>query len=124
MTIVTAFRATLEELGEATMLLHVVDLTSHNASEQCQTVEEILADFNLRDNPRITALNKIDLLLDNSKNWDEASALSYLARQRDAFDKNVVLVSSIKKWGLSKLVELISRTLGETTQKVSSDMPQ
>jgi len=124
-TIVTAFRATLEELGEATMLLHVVDLTSHNASEQCQTVEEILADLNLRDKPRITALNKLDLLLDNSKNWDEASALSYLARQCDAFDnKNVGLVSSTKRWGLSKLLELISRTLGETAQKASSDVPQ
>ncbi|GAI02990.1 unnamed protein product, partial [marine sediment metagenome] len=42
-TIVTAFRATLEELDEANILLHVVDLTSHNAPEQCQTVENILA---------------------------------------------------------------------------------
>ena len=66
-TIVTAFRATLEELTEASMLLHVVDLSSHNAAEQCQIVEDILADLNLMDKPRITALNKIDLLLDDSQ---------------------------------------------------------
>jgi len=64
-TIVTAFRATLEELTEASLLLHVVDLTSHNAAEQCQTVEDILSDLDLMDKPRITALNKIDLLVDD-----------------------------------------------------------
>ena len=81
-TIVTAFRATLEELSEANILLHVVDLASHNAPEQCQTVEDILADLNLRDKPRITALNKIDSLLDNGKNWDEESAIDYLFNPR------------------------------------------
>jgi len=60
-TFVTAFRATLEELTEASMLLHVVDLACHNASEQCQIVEDTLTDLKLMDKPRITALNKIDL---------------------------------------------------------------
>ena len=58
----TAFRATLEELSEAAILLHVVDLSSPDAAEQCQAVEEILADLDLTDKPRITALNKIDLM--------------------------------------------------------------
>jgi GTP-binding protein HflX len=114
--IVTAFRATLEELSQASMLVHVVDLTSHNAAEQCQTVEDILADLNLRDKPRITALNKIDLLLDRGKDWDEASALGYLAHQDEAMRENTVLVSSVKKWGLARLLELINQTL---TQNVS-----
>ena len=60
-TIVSAFKATLEELSEASMLLHIVDITSHNASEQCQVVEDILAELGLKDKPRLTALNKIDL---------------------------------------------------------------
>ena len=110
-TIITAFRATLEELTEASLLLHIVDLTSHNAAEQCQTVEDILSDLNLVDKPRITALNKIDLLLDNGKTWDEESAISYLSNQGEAADKNTVLVSATKKWGLTKLLELISQTL-------------
>ena len=114
-TIVTAFKATLEELDEANLLLHIVDLTSHNASEQCQTVEDILSDLNLGEKPRITALNKIDMLLDNSRQWNEKSALDYLSGQTEA-DENTVLVSAVKKWGLDKLLELISRTLSRTMQ--------
>jgi len=110
-TIVTAFRATLEELSEANVLLHVVDLTSHNAPEQCQTVEDILADLNLMDKPRITALNKIDLLLDNGQTWDEESALNYLSDRDNVINKNTVLISAAKKWGLDKLLETLSYRL-------------
>ena len=117
-TIVTAFRATLEELPEANILLHVVDLTSHNAPEQCRTVEDILADLNLTDKPRIMALNKIDLLLDNGKAWDEKSALNYLSDRDDVSNKNTVLISAEKRWGLSGLLELINQTLTKITQPV------
>jgi GTP-binding protein HflX len=116
-TIVTAFKATLEELDEANLLLHIVDLTSHNAPEQCQTVEDILSDLNLSEKPRITALNKIDLLLDDSRRWDEKSALDYLSGQTKA-DENTVLVSAAKGWGLTGLLELIGRTLSRTMQPV------
>jgi len=117
-TIVTAFRATLEELEEASLLLHVADLASHNAPEQCQAVEDILVDLNLMDKPRITALNKIDLLLGSDKTWDEASAISYLSDQCDAADENMVLVSATKRWGLTKLLELINQVLIKTSQPV------
>jgi len=117
-TIVTAFRATLEELSEANILLHVVDLTSHNAPEQCRTVEDILTDLNLMDKPRITALNKIDLLLDKGQTWDEESALNYLSDRDDAINKNTVLISAEKRWGLSGLLELINQTLTKITQPV------
>ena len=116
-TIVTAFRATLEELAEANLLLHVVDLTSHNAPEQCQIVENILTDLDLRDKPRITALNKIDLLLDN-KTWDEKTAVNYFSDRWDVAHKNTVLISAEKGWGLAKLLELISHTLPQTVSSV------
>jgi len=116
-TIVTAFKATLEELDEASLLIHIVDLTSHNAPEQCQTVEDILADLKLNEKPRITALNKIDLLLDDSRQWDEKSALDFLSGQAKA-DENTVLVSAVKGWGLTGLLELIGRTLSHTMQPV------
>jgi GTP-binding protein HflX len=111
-TIVTAFKATLEELAEAAVLIHVVDLTSHNAAEQCQVVEDILTDLDLQDKPRITALNKIDLLLADSQNWDEDTALNYLSERCEA-GENSVLVSATKRWGLTKLLEMLSRTLSE-----------
>ena len=112
--IVTAFKATLEELTEADVLLHVVDLTSHNAPEQCQIVEDILADLDLMDKPRITALNKIDLLLDDSQKWDETSAIDYLSHRSEVVGENTVLVSAVKRWGLGQLRELISETLTQT----------
>ena len=114
-TIITAFRATLEELNEASMLLHVVDLTCHNAAEQCQIVEDILTDLNLADKPRITALNKIDLLLDRNKTWDEPTAIDFLSDSQTV-SRNTVLISATKKWGLSQLLELIRHTLTRITQ--------
>lgn len=116
--IIAAFRATLEELDEASLLIHVVDLTSHNAPEQCQTVEEILTDLNLMDKPRITALNKIDLLLAPDRTWDEASAINHLADRHEAMSENTALISAEKKWGLTRLLELISRTLTQIASPV------
>ena len=108
-TIVTSFRATLEELGEATLLLHVVDLSSPDAAEQCQTVKEIITDLNLAEKPRITALNKIDLLLPNDREWDEAGATGFLVDQ--SAGENTVLLSATRKWGLTCLTELISQKI-------------
>jgi len=108
-TIITAFRATLEELAKASLLLHVVDISAENAAEQCQTVEEILKDLYLSDRPRITALNKIDLVLDSSKDWDEKSAQSYLADH--AMDEDTTLISATRGWGLSQLLGKIEQTL-------------
>ncbi|MFC2017123.1 GTPase HflX [Chloroflexota bacterium] len=116
--IITAFRATLEELSEAHILLHVVDLTCHNALEQCQTVEDILTDLNLMDKPRITALNKIDLLIDANRTRDEETAIGYFTDRFGALDKSTVLISAIRGWGLTKLLELINQTLGKIAQPV------
>jgi len=108
-TIVTAFRATLEELEEASLLIHIVDMSSGEASQQCQTVENILGELNLLNKPRVTALNKIDLLLSSDQTWDETSALNYFSGQPMA--ENTVLISATKKWGLSQLLGLINRIL-------------
>jgi len=116
-TIVTAFRATLEELTEASLLVHVVDLSSPDAAEQCQAVEDILAELNLLDKPRITALNKIDRLVDSSQVSDEAEAISSLSDQCPQAE-NTVLISAGKRWGLNGLLEQVSRTLAETASPV------
>ena len=116
--IVTAFRATLEELAEASILLHVVDLSAPDAAGQCQTVENILTDLNLRDKPRITALNKIDRLLGNGKAWNETEAIDYLSRQQGPMSEDTVLISAGKKWGLTRLLSLISHLLSKTASPV------
>ena len=63
--IVAAFRATLEEAQESTMIVHVVDVTHPNAGTQTDVVERVLADLQLAEQPRILALNKTDLLADD-----------------------------------------------------------
>ena len=63
-TLVAAFRGTLEEVVEADVLLEVVDATHENAIEQSQTVDDVLRELGAADKPRVTALNKIDLLTD------------------------------------------------------------
>jgi GTP-binding protein HflX len=61
-TLVAAFRATLEEVSEADLLLHVLDVTHPNARQQAQAVQDTLDELNSNDLPVIVALNKIDLL--------------------------------------------------------------
>ena len=123
-TIVTAFRATLEELADADLLVHVVDLTSHNAAEQCQTVENVLLDLNLTDKPRITALNKIDMLLDKEKSWDENSSVNYLNGlniDNLTKSKNTVFISAVKKWGLTELLRLTGQIIDQESHKPASN---
>ena len=60
--LVAAFRATLEEVLDADVLIHVVDITHHNAREQARTVIDVLEDLGALEIPMVTALNKIDLL--------------------------------------------------------------
>jgi len=60
--LVAAFRATLEEVTEADVIVQVLDLSSPAVAEQAETVEEVLADLGAADKPRVVVLNKVDLL--------------------------------------------------------------
>jgi GTP-binding protein HflX len=101
-TVVAAFRATLEELDEADLLLHVVDITHKNAAEQCQTVEDILADLGLEKKPRLTLLNKIDILPAAGPNADE------LGQKLQIPAESMLLISASKGTGLEQLLQRIS----------------
>jgi GTP-binding protein HflX len=63
-TLVAAFRATLEEIAEADLLIHVIDITHKQAHEQARAVYQTLADIQADHIPILTALNKIDRLID------------------------------------------------------------
>ncbi len=105
-TLVAAFRATLEELDEADLLLHVVDITQKNAAEQSQTVDDLLDALNLGAKPRIIAINKIDLLTEDSELIDRYS-------EQFGSDSEMVLISAAKGWGLDRMLQLIADTLGK-----------
>jgi GTPase len=110
-TIVSAFRATLEELTEANLLLHVVDVSSPEAPEQCQTVENILVELKLKDKKKITVLNKIDRLLPDEPNQDGSGLENVLAGIGMSPDENTVIISAVKGWGLPRLLAVISAVL-------------
>jgi GTPase len=62
-----AFRATLEELNEADLLLHVVDAADPAHEQHITAVETILTDLGLAETPRILVMNKIDLVPDEAR---------------------------------------------------------
>ncbi len=60
--LIAAFRATLEEVTEADLIVQVLDVSSPSVEEQAATVDEILGALEAADKPRVVALNKVDLL--------------------------------------------------------------
>ena len=111
-TLVSAFRATLEEVQRASLLLHVSDVTSPTASEQQVQVEEVLRELESQDKPRLYVMNKIDLLPEKKRE-----------SLRDS--DTVVHVSAAKGTGLEKLLELIDGKISEDpVQRVRLHVPQ
>ena len=66
-TLVTSFRATLEEVAQAEVLLHVRDASSTYGEEQKTQVEKVLGELDCLSKPRIEVLNKIDLLPEDER---------------------------------------------------------
>ena len=105
-TVVAAFRATLEELSDADLLLHVVDITHPKAPEQTEVVEETLRGLGLEERPRLMVINKMDLL-EPGIQGDGVPQSSISDSVRDGG----VLVSAAKGWNLSRLLEKIESRL-------------
>jgi GTP-binding protein HflX len=97
-TLVSAFRATLEEVQRAALLLHVADVTSPSAHEQQQQVEAVLKDLHVLDRPRIRVMNKVDLM-------PEAP------RRSLANTSSTVYISAVREAGLDGLLAAIDERL-------------
>jgi GTP-binding protein HflX len=95
----TAFRATLDELFEADILLHVIDASNAQFEDQIAAVEKILTDLEIHDRPTIRVLNKSDRVADKE-------LLKHLCRRLDA-----VAVSALDKKTLFALMEKIESVL-------------
>jgi GTP-binding protein HflX len=106
-SIIAAFRATLEELDEADLLLHIVDITHKNAANQCLTVENILRELNLQDKPRITVFNKLDLALNSEAELKALTTIPYFEEEIVLPSEYFVLISAAKGWGLDDLLNKI-----------------
>jgi GTPase len=102
-TLVAAFRATLEEISEADLLLHVLDVTHPNARQQAQAVQDTLDELNVHDLPMITALNKVDALT-------EDGAADARTRLGEIFDDGVP-ISALTGQGVGNLLVRVSESL-------------
>ncbi len=110
--IVAAFRATLEEIGEADMLLHVVDVTHPNAAEQIEAVEDTLAELEADQLPMVIALNKSDKLEDPE---DILQGLDLSAPS--------ALVSAQTGAGIDELLMLIEATMVGLLRPIEIHLP-
>jgi GTP-binding protein HflX len=109
-TLVAAFRATLEELSEADLLIHVLDIASETAAQQCHTVENMLDELGLGEKPRLLVFNKIDLLGGKIEPGDEEAARRYID-QIGTRVKTAAMISAEKGWGLKRMLELVTEAL-------------
>jgi GTP-binding protein HflX len=111
--LIAAFRATLEEINEATVLMHVVDVTHPNAPEQMQTVSDVLEELGADDKPVVTALNKVDRLTLNGSG--DRSLDDLLDRLRPAADLavNPVPISARDGIGFDQLLAQVELALEE-----------
>ena len=111
-TLVSAFRATLEEVQRAELILQVSDASSPLSAEQDAQVEKVLKELETEGKPRLRVMNKIDLLP---------------PRQRDSLldAANTVHVSAAKGIGMSTLLDRIDQMLqGDALSRVQLRVPQ
>ena len=111
-TLVAAFRATLEEIAEADLVLHIIDITHPNAEQQAATVLKVLAELNATEQPMVTALNKIDALPEN-----DSGGLA------ETIVGNTVAISALTGDGLPELLACIERVLDEELVSVDLLLP-
>jgi GTPase len=112
--LIAAFRATLEEVREADLLVHVRDMAHPDREAQRDDVEDVLASLGLAEEgapPRIEAWNKVDLL-----SPDEKQRLFEEARRRD----DVVQISALTGEGLDTLRDILAEKLrsGEQVHRI------
>jgi GTP-binding protein HflX len=111
-TLVAAFRATLEEITESDLLLHVVDISHPNAVNQAEAVFDTLEKIEARNIPIITVLNKIDRLS------NPAAAIDMM----EHFPKAVAL-SALTGEGIGDLLKVLISTLYESFTPVIIRLP-
>jgi GTP-binding protein HflX len=111
-TLVAAFRATLEEITEADLLLHVVDISHPNAMQQAESVQRTLEEIDASHIPVLTVLNKIDLLTDPASARRTLEGLS-----------NAAAISALTGEGLPDLLSSIRGVLYETYSPISVRLP-
>jgi GTP-binding protein HflX len=104
-TLVKAFRATLEEVVEAKLILHVVDASSPSGPQQTAQVMKVLAEIGAAETPQILVLNKADLLSETPDAHGIAARL--LSETEEKAPPRVVCVSALTGHGMADLLRMV-----------------
>jgi len=113
--LVAAFRATLEELEGADLLLHVVDISSPRAAERAQVVQGVLDELGVGDRPMLTIMNKADLLAESAEDLERTLP--------DARAADSVVVSASRGWNTDELMERIEAMLEREYERLRVRIP-
>jgi GTPase len=116
-TLVSAFRATLEEVQRASLILHVSDASSRLSAEQDAQVEIVLKELEAEKKPRLRVMNKVDLL--------DVEVTESLMNDAMREDSNIVYVSAAEGTGLDRLLARIDGMIEEDqVSRVRLRIPQ
>lgn len=114
--LVESFKSTLDEVREADLLLHVVDITHNNFEEHKESVEKILSEINSLNKPTLLVFNKIDnyeaLEIDQDDLTIERTKLHYTLDEwkhtwMGQLGDNVIFISAIEKSNIEELKKLL-----------------
>src|SRR3984957_3669862 len=105
-SLLTAFRATLEEVQEAALILHVSDISNTHHDELDEEVHKILEELGVADRPILRVLNKVDRLT-----AEERESLKASANGKMTHDEGPVLVSALTGEGIDELLRRIDVSL-------------
>lgn len=111
--LIAAFRATLEEIAEADVLLHVLDISQPTAQQQAQAVFQTLKEIEADHLPIFTVLNKIDLLKDSQQ------TVNILEQY-----PNSVAISALKGLGIDDLMRKLEDFLFTRQHPLTIELPQ
>ena len=110
-TLVQAFRATLEEVKDAALVLHVVDISSHSAADNTAHVLQVLSEIDASEIPQILVMNKADRVADGASPDAEAMQRRLLSGAPGHQDSRAVAISALTGEGLDRLLAVIDEVL-------------
>lgn len=111
--LVESFRATLEEVVEADLLIHIVDVSHPKVHDQIAAVEQVLHDLHAWGKPTVTALNKIDRLVESNG----------LVARLQAQIPNSIPISAKKRQGFDALLQEIAMALASRRRYARLTVP-
>lgn len=113
-----AFKATLEELQDADLLLHIVDASNPRFEDHISQVEQILGELGLADKPQLLVFNKSDLLSELKK----SSTMTFLKVRQFARTRNGLIVSARDRKSLAPLITELQRRFWQPEDLTNCDI--